>query len=368
MAQWLDPKAPMLARFLHDAGYSTGHFGKWHMGGQRDVGEAPLISEYGFDVSLTNFEGLGPRVLALKDSYDGKPVGRHTLRSDKLGNPDEITYVDRSLVTQSFTAAALDFIKQADADGKPFYVNVWPDDVHSPFFPPKARRGDEAKRTLYHGVLDTMDEQLGVLFDYIRNGETLRDNTLVLVCSDNGPEQGAGSAGHFKGFKTHLFEGGVRSPLVVWGPGLLTFDKPGAVDKSSFFSAIDLVPSLLSIAGVDASGTKFDGENLADVVLGKAQRSRSNPLFFRRPPDRDKYYGVNDLPDLSVRDGKWKLLCEYDGSDATLHDLASDPSEEYDLAPHKPEVADRLTKSVLAWHATMPPDNGATFGQRRKEK
>ena len=55
VAQWLDPKAPMLARMLHDSGYATGHFGKWHMGGQRDVGEAPLISEYGFDASLTNF-------------------------------------------------------------------------------------------------------------------------------------------------------------------------------------------------------------------------------------------------------------------------------------------------------------------------
>jgi len=63
MAQWLDPRAPMLARTLQRAGYATGHFGKWHLGGQRDVGDAPLISEYGFDASLTNFEGLGPRVL-----------------------------------------------------------------------------------------------------------------------------------------------------------------------------------------------------------------------------------------------------------------------------------------------------------------
>ena len=58
MDQWLDTKAPMLARQLQQAGYATGHFGKWHMGGQRDVGEAPLIGEYGFDQTLTNFEGL----------------------------------------------------------------------------------------------------------------------------------------------------------------------------------------------------------------------------------------------------------------------------------------------------------------------
>ncbi len=73
MAQWLDPKAPLLARELQRSGYATGHFGKWHMGGQRDVGTAPLIKEYGFDASLTNFEGLGPRVLPLKDAYDNAP-------------------------------------------------------------------------------------------------------------------------------------------------------------------------------------------------------------------------------------------------------------------------------------------------------
>ena len=65
MANWLDPKAPMLARSLQEAGYSTGHFGKWHMGGQRDVAEAPPITDYGFDESLTNFEGMGPKLLPL---------------------------------------------------------------------------------------------------------------------------------------------------------------------------------------------------------------------------------------------------------------------------------------------------------------
>ena len=55
MAQWLDPQAPMLARSLNQAGYATGHFGKWHMGGQRDVNDAPPITDYGFDASLTTF-------------------------------------------------------------------------------------------------------------------------------------------------------------------------------------------------------------------------------------------------------------------------------------------------------------------------
>lgn len=360
MAQWLDPQAPMLARYLHDAGYATGHFGKWHMGGQRDVGEAPQISEYGFDVSLTNFEGLGPRVLALKDAYNGKKPIAHTLGSDKLGRPEEITYVDRSLVTQSFTAAALDFIKQAEAKNQPFYVNVWPDDVHSPFFPPEARRGDGSKRKLYHGVLDTMDEQLGVLFDYVRNNDQLRDNTLILVCSDNGPELGAGSAGPFRGFKTHLFEGGIRSSLIAWGPGLVNQENVGTTNTTSCFSAIDLVPSLLAITGIKTTA-EFDGEQMREVVLGNSSSSRKQPLFFRRPPDRDAFYGVEDCPDLAVRAGDWKLLCEYDGSDPMLYDLKNDLGETKNVAAENTKVANRLIKAVVDWHNAMPPDNGATF-------
>lgn len=361
MAQWLDPAAPMLARVLHDDGYATGHFGKWHMGGQRDVGEAPLITEYGFDASLTNFEGLGPRVLAMKDAYDGSPVKAHTLGSDKLGDPKEITYVDRSLVTQSFTAAALDFAKQAVAEGKPFYINIWPDDVHSPFFPPKARRGDGSKRKLYHGVLDTMDEQLATIFDYVRSDQKLKNNTLVLVCSDNGPELGAGSAAHLRGFKTHLFEGGIRSPLVVWGPGLLSEEAKGSINEASHFSAIDLVPSLMSIAGVGMEGHNFDGEQLSDTLLGKSTKSRAKPIYFRRPPDRDSYYGIDDCPDLAIRDGSWKLLCEYDGTAPLLYDLSNDPGENNDLALENGDIVQRLSAKLVAWHKTMPPDNGATW-------
>ena len=367
IAQWLAPKAPMLARFLKKAGYATGHFGKWHMGGQRDVGEAPLITEYGFDASLTNFEGLGPRVLPLKDAFDGNPPQKHALGSDRLGR-GPITWQDRSLVTESFTSAALRFAKQAVAKGQPFYINVWPDDVHSPFFPPKALRGDGTKRTLYHGVLDKMDEQLGVLFDWVRNDKQLYGNTLILICSDNGPERGAGSAGPFRGFKTHLYEGGIRSPLITWGPGLLEKSKAGSRNTTSILAAIDLVPSLLKIADVSPkTNPEFDGVPLPDVVLGKSIASRDRPLFFRRPPDRDAFYGVADLPDLAVRSGKWKLLCEYDGSDPQLFDLAQDRGEKTNIVDSHPEKADELTRMVVAWHKSMPADKGATFGKRKRK-
>jgi uncharacterized sulfatase len=366
MDQWLDPKAPMLARILHDAGYATGHFGKWHLGGQRDVGDAPPITQYGFDESLTNFEGLGPRVLPLLDAFDDQPPKKHALGSDTLPT-GPIQWQRRDKVTTSYANAAIDFIDRAQSGKRPFYINVWPDDVHSPFFPPKDRRGNESKRELYLGVLKTLDDQLGPLFDRIRNDAALRDNTLVMLCSDNGPEDGAGSAGPFRGRKATLYEGGIRSPLVVWGPGLINNRKAGTANRSTYLSAIDLVPSLIEIAGVPKpAGKAFDGLPMADVLLAKSERSRGAPLFFRRPPDRPNHSTESNLPDLAVRDGNWKLLCEYDGSKPQLFNLQTDRSEANNLADKKQSIVERLTTSALDWNRSMPNDNGASYLSVRK--
>lgn len=361
IAQWLDPEAPMLARFLRGAGYATGHFGKWHMGGQRDVDDAPPITDYGFDRSLTNFEGMGPKLLPLTLEPGQDEPGRIWADAERLGRP--FTWMLRSRITGGFVDAAVSFIDDAETAGDPFYVNLWPDDVHSPFWPPVDRWGDGSKRTRYLAVLEEMDRQLGVLFDRIRRDENLRENTLILICSDNGPEPGAGSAGPFRGHKTMLYEGGLRSPLIAWGPGLIAEGRAGTINEDSVLAAIDLVPSLFAITGVEPPpGVAFDGEDLSEVLLGASGASRQQPLFFRRPPDRGSSGGRDDLPDLAVRDGPWKLLCEYDGADPELYDLTRDPGETTDVADEHPEVVRRLTESLLTWHRSMPADKGDVFG------
>jgi uncharacterized sulfatase len=329
------------------------------MGGQRDVGDAPLITAYGFDDSLTNFEGLGNRVLPLNDAFNGRPPERYALGSDQLGRGN-IQWARRDKVTAAFTAAAIAFLDDAATRGHPFYVNLWPDDVHSPFFPPAERRGDGSKRARFLGVLDTMDEQLGALFDHVRASPEMRDNTLILLCSDNGPEPGAGSAGDFRGAKAHLYEGGIRSPLIVWGPKFVDGEAAGQWNRESVIAAFDLVPSLLSIAGIQTpAGVHFDGENLAESLVGKSQASRAGPLFFRRPPDRDAFSDDGDAPDLAVRSGHWKLLCEYDGSHPELFDLAADPGEQTRVAAEHPDLVAELTRLVMDWHESLPQDYGA---------
>ncbi|MFP6893432.1 MAG: sulfatase-like hydrolase/transferase [Opitutales bacterium] len=368
MAQWLDPKAPMLARSLKQAGYATGHFGKWHMGGQRNVADAPHITAYGFDASLTNFEGMGPKLLplTLKPGQDPNKPGRIWGDAVRLG--EGVRWMQRSEITGGFVDEAIPFMKKAAKAKKPFYVNLWPDDVHSPFWPPVDKWGN-GKRELFLSVLREMDRQFGKLFDFVRDDEALRNNTLILICSDNGPELGAGVAGPFRGYKTHLYEGGVRSSLIAWGPGLIPAAKAGKVNKKSVFSAVDLVPTLLDLTGTPPpKGAKYDGESLPDVLLGKSDSSRKQPILFRRPPDRDAFYGDNDLPDLAIRDGKWKFLCEYDGTDPELYDMETDRGETKNLAAKYPEIVARLTKMCIAWHKSLPPDNGSNLVRKPKKK
>lgn len=215
MANWLDTTAPMLAKDLKKAGYATGHFGKWHMGGQRDVNEAPKITEYGFDESLTNFEGMGPKLLPLTKDATGK-VGRIWGDAERLGGPYK--WMQRSEITTGFIDAATAFIDKSKKADRPFYVNIWPDDVHSPFWPPFEDYGmtkAAGKRAMYLAVLEAMDKQFGKLFAYINSDKQLRENTLVIFCSDNGPEEGAGRSAELKGYKGHLYEGGIRSSFIV---------------------------------------------------------------------------------------------------------------------------------------------------------
>ncbi|QDV24880.1 sulfatase-like hydrolase/transferase [Aureliella helgolandensis] len=355
MAQWLDAGVATLPRMVSEAGYATGHFGKWHMGGQRDVGDAPLITEYGFDASLTNFEGLGPRILPLCDAFDGTEPKRHDLGSAKLGR-GPIEWQDRSTITQRFVDRALEFIDESVAQQQPFYINVWPDDVHSPFFPPQALRGDGAKRTLYLAVLKTMDQQLGALFDRVRNDPLLRENTLIVVASDNGHEPGAGSGGPLRGEKGSLYEGGIRSPLIVWGPGLVEAAAAGTTNNTTTASSVDLVASLMNLCHVKTPvGYQCDGEDLLAALLGKTSAQRTGPLFWRRPPDRPGT-AKHPAPDLAIRDKQWKLLCDVEGQHPQLYDLSTDVAEAEDVSKAHPQIVKRLTKAVLAWNGALPVD------------
>ena len=112
MRDWLDPKAPAIARAFQQAGYATAHVGKWHMGGGRDVGDAPLPSAYGFDETFTSFEGLGDRVL-WSDNL--------SQMSEKLGRGN-IVHESKTETSRLFVDRAVDFVRRNRA--RPFYLQL----------------------------------------------------------------------------------------------------------------------------------------------------------------------------------------------------------------------------------------------------
>lgn len=348
LSQWLDPRAPTLAKALQKSGYKTGHFGKWHMGGQRDVANAPPIVEYGFDASLTNFEGMGPKLLPLTQQPGWQEPRKIWEKAEILGGP--ATWIDRSKITSGYVDAALQFIDQAQAAQSPFYINLWPDDVHSPFFP-SLGRWVEDKKHRYDAVLEELDSQLKPLFDRIEKDPDLQSNTIILLCSDNGHEHGAGNSEPLRGAKTWLYEGGVRSPLIVYAPAFIPESQRGSWNESSVLCALDINRSLYALTATEPT-TALDGEDLSETLIGKSDVSREAPIFWRRPPDRPGFgYGLDEPnPDLAVRSNQWKCYMTYAGEKLQLYDLSQDVSETRDVSQQFPDIALHLRNITLHWY------------------
>jgi arylsulfatase A-like enzyme len=357
MAQHLAPDAPFLPRILREAGYYTAHVGKWHLGGQRDVGDSPVVASYGFDAVLTQFEGLGDRLLPVYEEkkFPNSGDGRHPLgvASAKHGQ-GKTEFVPRHAVTGRFVDRAIAEIGAARKAGRPFYVNLWPDDPHTELEPSAENRGDKSTRAMLAGVLRELDRDVGRIIDFIRNDQELRANTLVIFASDNGPEENVGSAGGLRGHKGTLYEGGTRAPFIVWGPGILGREVAGPVNERSVVAAMDFAPSLLALTGVKTPpNITFDGVDASAILTGRSEALRTTPIMWLRPPDRPG--PQNSFPDLAVRDGDWKLLLESDGSNPQLYDLSRDPGETLNVAGGNPAVVQRLAAAVRTWQQSLPP-------------
>jgi arylsulfatase A-like enzyme len=360
-ADWLDPKLPTLAGLLKDAGYATAHIGKWHLGGGRDIGDAPRPTAYGFDQSFTTFEGLGPRVLVSDEERD------LAIQSDKLGNGARFWEIKTKL-TGLYADMTVDFVSQ-HAD-KPWFVNLWLNDVHDPWAPDDESlsevmgKGDSSDDDRLLASLIKMDKTLGRLFDRLDQMGQL-ENTLIIVTADNGPsslqryyQKGATAPGNvntLRGRKFSLYEGGIRQPLILYWRGHM---KPGTRDETTVGQGVDLMPTIASILGRKAPAGSV-GADLSPVLQGRPITQRT-PLFWaygkqgaaKQPPSPAKTSDV--APPFAIRDGDWKLLAGPDGTSPQLYNLATDPGEASDVAATQPAVRDRLLVRLKAWMASLP--------------
>jgi len=347
-ADWLDPKAPVMGRAFKEAGYATAHFGKWHLGGGRDVQDAPLPSAYGFDESHVNWEGMGPRFEGF--GLEGKPTLNSEDGKDYLRHDMTRYWVDRSL----------DFIKRQE--GKPFYLELWPQDVHTPYVPSEEALARTALPGLprpehsFRGVLSEYDRQIGRFIDGLRE-LGVDQHTIVVFTGDNGPAPTFNSARTLgqRGHKWSLYEGGIRQPFFVRWPGHIP---AGKINDITVVSSVDCFPTLCALAGIEPpTNAQFDGVDQSAAFLGAAT-SRQAPLFWEYGRNAKSYVYPkaprDRSPNVGVLEGDWKLLVNADGTDAQLYQLGSDPMEVANVANEHPEIASRLTKLALSWRKSLP--------------
>ena len=313
-----------LAQALRQAGYATGHFGKWHLNGLRGPG-VPILEEdvrgpgpFGFDdwISVTNF-------------FDRDPLmSRNGIFEAFKGDSSEIIVEE-----------ALKFIGRQAGAKKPFLAVIWYGTPHSPF-----RAGEEDKAPFasldpssaeHYGELVAMDRSIGTLRKGLRS-LGIAENTLVWYCSDNGglPNIKPGTVGGLRGNKGSIFEGGLRVPGIIEWPAVI---KPRVTQYPA--ATMDIFPTLAEIAGLPDSVLvkPIDGMSIRTLFEGEIG-PRRKPLPFRHTGR------------AAWIDNDYKLLTQdTDSGVFQLYNLADDANETTDLYAEKPEVAARMVRAFNVW-------------------
>jgi N-acetylgalactosamine-6-sulfatase len=346
-----------VTQMLHNAGYRTGHFGKWHIGPNNEPGT------YGID------------------NVNDADTGRR--RRDKSERGRDAHIFDQAITFIEECASA--------RPNQPFYVNVWGHITHFPVNPPEAyaakfksvnvdesmfspfmqekfaiarELGSDVSEGMrqYLGDVYSLDEDCGRLLAKL-DELGLRDTTLVVFSSDQGAapvnfvgkqKLGAnekyrvnmlGSSGPLRGGKHTQFEGGVRVPYIVRWPGHIA---PSRVDSHSVIAAVDWLPTLSRITGASidpAAADLLDGEDISDAYIGSGHQ-RTKPLFWK---------SSNENARVTVREGKWKLHHGRRPREAAqLFDISLDPEERNNVAATHPHIVKDLEAKIDAWNATLP--------------
>ncbi len=342
MADFLTVKAHTLPRTFKEAGYKTGHFGKWHLGGGRDVDNAPSLLEYGYDEYVSTYESPDPDPMITTQNWIWS-------KEDKIKRWERTGY---------FVDKAVAFLKKHK--NTPCFINLWPDDVHTPWvgneqqmdaFPKGAGETENFKT-----VLKRYDEEIGRLFKLLKENQ-LDKNTLVIFTSDNGPAPSfkRQRTNGFRGCKASLFEGGIRMPFIVW---FKNAPNKGGIDETTVISALDIFKTLCKIANIEPpKGFESDGEDLSSALLGTPQK-RSTSIFWEYGRNESKSFprpkGFDLSPNLALLEWPWKLLVNADGSQTKLFDLDKDPFESKNLAKDFPDMTKLMKEKALKWRTSLP--------------
>lgn len=324
-----------LAERLKEAGYATGFFGKWHLSrtsAEKDLSEQQLRPEFqGFDLNIGGC------------SFGGPPSYFDPYRNPTIKNRREGEYLPDRLADE-----AIEFIREHSDE--PFFVALWNYTVHWPMQAPQAlidkykkRVGPGLKDPRYGAMIEAMDAAVGRVMAAIDRLK-LTGQTLVIFTSDNGGFDGVSDNRPLRASKGHLYEGGIRVPLIVRWPGVV---RAKTICHTPVIST-DFYPTLLDVSGLPHGTVKtLDGESIMPL-LKQAGPLKRKAIYFHYP--NYAWHGSNKLGG-AVREGDYKLIERYDDDSVELYNLAEDLSEKHDLSREMPKKAAELKHKLDAWLA-----------------
>ncbi len=330
----MDPKEITIAEVLRGAGYRTGIFGKWHLGDNYPM----RAIDQGFDDSLVaNGGGLAqPGDPPPGNSYTD-PVLRRNGKYEKT----------KGYCTDIFFREAARFVEANQT--KPFFLYIPTNAPHSPlqidesYVKSFRAQGLDDTTAKVYGMVKNLDENVAQLQSLLTR-LNLRENTLFIFLTDNGPQQKRYNAG-MRGLKGTVYQGGIRVPCFVQWPAKV---KPGLmIDRIA--AHIDLFPTILAACGVKAPKVALDGRSLLPLLSG------ASPAW----PDRTLHtqWHRGDEPQLfrdhAARTQRWKLV-----KGKELFDLDVDAAEANDVAAQQPEVVAGLRRETEEWFRSVSASRG----------
>jgi len=362
--------ATTVAEMLRDAGYTTGIFGKWHLGDA----DPYQPRNRGFDEEFIFGGGrIGQKLTGTVDVPDNSyfdPVIRHNGNSVKT----------KGFCTDVFFKQALGWIK-ANQGKKPFFAYLSTNAPHGPFIAPeeykkmfsdlpeikayKGKKGIDA----FFGMVANIDDNLGVLMDKLDEWG-LSENTLLIFMNDNGAAGGFSfcNAGLKDGKCSHN-EGGTKAACFMRLPGLT---EPG-VDVDRLARHYDLFPTFAELAGAELSPDPgLDGRSLIPLIEDPGAEWPDRMSFIHRgqwavegiplrgkmgdtKPESRKYSG------FAVRTDRWRLVGDRraketrDSANPILNDIKQDPGQKKDVAKQNPEVVETLLTAYEKWWDEVRP-------------
>lgn len=345
-----------LPALLKEEGYGTVHIGKWHLGGlriqdfrarqqQKPANPGPL--EHGFEHYLTNIEDPTIRPELIRERKLYREGGHTMVRDDRRAEPADRHWTDIK------GDEAIKWIKEYYDSNTPFYINVWFDVPHTPYEPaPEAHlskykeMGVTGDQLYFRSMVSHMDQQVGRIMTKLEE-LGIRENTIVVFTSDNGPAF-QGDSGPFKGGKTDLHEGGIRVPMIASWPGQIpegsiSYDAAHIVDFLPTFSEAAGIESYNPVDGVSILSHLLDQKAIKDRTLLWQMDLYSNHQG--RGPKPEPYATTVAMKD------EWKLLAD-SLQPTELFNLNLDHKELHNKLGEVQKVEEELMEELEEFHAS----------------